>query len=390
MDASARSEQEARDADRTEAQCRAQRMEAFGQLAAGVAHDFNNFLTAIRYHTAFARNAVDPDQPVQAELAAIDRAATRAGELTEQLLAFGRRKHAGAEVVDPNDVITEILPTLRRLVGTRIELCEALSREVRYVRIDRGQLQQILVNLVVNARDAIEATGTVRVSTGLDLGKTPHVVIEVRDDGRGMSPETRTRIFEPYFTTKAPGHGTGLGLPVVYGIVTASGGTIEVDSEPGLGSAFRIRLPCVDAPVKLANTTATPAAGIGLGEWILLVEDDTDLRESAARSLREAGYRVIVARNTSHAIDQLKDRRVPIDLLLTDVAMPDMLGTEIVEHARAHRPDLPVLVVTGDAARANAVEELLIRRLEVLRKPFTPRRMLVRVRALLDRVRVMK
>ncbi len=362
----------------------AQKMEAVGQLAGGIAHDFNNLLTAVRHHAAFALERVQ-DENVADEIRQIDQTAERATDLTRQLLAFGRRQTLEPEVLDPAVLADDLLPMLRRLVGSRIRIEAEFEPDARCLRVDRGQFQQVITNLVLNARDAIEGSGSVRITSrrevraGADL-----VVLSVRDDGVGMSPEVQARIFEPFFSTKGPSRGTGLGLAMVYGIVSQSGGTITVASEPGRGSEFTILLPRAICPTASGPSAArgSSAPATVRGETVLLVEDEPILRRATQRALEAEGYAVIVATRPADALRVAADLAIRLDVLLSDVIMPEMSGAELAHRIRTLRPSLRTLLVSGytaDAVRAEDLDELAF-----LAKPFTPRELLVRLRQLLD------
>ena len=377
----------------------AQKMEAVGTLAGGIAHDFNNLLTAI---LGFARLADDslaaptavPVAEVRADLGELVRAAERASLLTGQLLAFSRQQVVRPTMLDVNVVVADLQALLARLVDERIALRLDLADAPLAVRADAGQLSQVLLNLVVNARDAIAGHGHITVATreltddaavaAIEGANGAVVEISVRDDGVGMSDEVRERMFEPFFTTKALGKGTGLGLSTVYGIITQAGGTIVVESAPGAGTCVRVRLPAVAA----AGTRRTPARSTeavrGGAERILVVEDEPGVRRLVAEILQRAGYAVDQAEHGREALALLEadthraPGTAPIALVLSDVVMPELGGLELATQLRRDRPSLPVLLMSGYPAGPVTVDAPL------LTKPFAPEELLRHVRALLD------
>ena len=342
-----------------EALVRASRMEAVGQLAGGVAHDFNNLLTAIRGFADFLRDDLPADDRHVADVDEIIRAADRAAELTRSLLAYSRRQVLRPQHVRPAALVEDLAPMLRPLVGERIALSLIDTSGGAWVEADPGQVDQVLVNLVVNARHAMPDGGLVtietsRVHVGPPLGAWPpeaqegdYVVLTVRDTGVGMDAATRERIFEPFFTTREPGRGSGLGLSTVDGIVRQSGGFIVVDTAPGKGAAFRIHLPEVAAPPAEHEDEPPPAGASSAGtETVLLVEDDDAVRSFASRTLASAGYTVLKAASGDEAL-AIAAGAGPIDLLLTDLRMPGMQGREVSERLTSSRPDVRVLLMTG-------------------------------------------
>jgi PAS domain S-box-containing protein len=387
--------------ERLAAQLRqSQKMEAVGQLAGGVAHDFNNILTAILGNVELAlaelQRRFPEEAPLLEELGQIERSANRASMLTRQLLAFSRRQVAQPQIVDLNRTLAEVENMLRRLLAENIVLDLQLSSDLRSVHIDPGQLGQVLLNLVVNARDAMPDGGRLTVATtnvvlesdtvGLHGGSQtgPHVLLTVSDTGCGMDAETVEHIFEPFFTTKPPGQGTGLGLATVYGIVQQAGGSIAVDSQPERGTAFRVYLPAVDA---VAPATAAPApmgaAASGGDETILVCEDDETVRGLTAQMLRDAGYQVLAAVDGPAALEMAAAFDGPIHLLLTDVIMPDMNGRELADVLREQRPGLRTLFVSGYTADVIAHHGVLDDGLELLEKPYRRQALLERVRRIL-------
>jgi signal transduction histidine kinase/ActR/RegA family two-component response regulator len=352
--------QDVSDQRRLESQLRqAQRLEAVGQLAGGIAHDFNNLLTAIRGFTELVIDRLPSEDPSRPDLQQVIRAADRATELTAQLLAFSRRQVLRPIVVHPADLVTAIAPMLQRLLGEHIELVTRAAPAAGHIRVDPSQFEQVVVNLAVNARDAMADGGTLTIETSaIDLDAEyaeihpevvpgPYVGLVVSDTGSGMDPATKSRIFEPFFTTKGQGKGTGMGLATVYGIVRQSGGSIYVYSEPGEGTSFKVYLPRVDDRVTVvADPGAIVAAPTG-GEVILLVEDEAAVRAFAARVLRALGYTILEAANGTDAIAATAGHPGTIDLLVTDVTMPGMQGPHLAAELRKARPDLRILYVSG-------------------------------------------
>jgi PAS domain S-box-containing protein len=367
-----------------EAQLRqAQKMEAIGQLAGGVAHDFNNLLTGILSYAELANAELPADSPAHEDLEEVARAARRASALTRQLLTFSRKQVAQPQPLDLNAVVQGALPLLRRVVGEGATVETALVPEVRATWADPGQIEQVLMNLVVNARDAMPKGGTIIIETTMigGPGVAPRVQLAVRDNGIGMDAALQSRIFEPFFTTKPVGQGTGLGLAVVYGIVTQAGGTIEVDSAPGTGSSFVMRFP-VAGPS--AGTPAPRLAHLpGGSETIMLVEDEQVLRNATARILQRSGYRVVTARHGADALLAWRAAAPAIDLVVSDLRMPEMGGAELAMRLTADGASVPVLFVTGYAGDGEEVRDLPPGA-TVLPKPFEAEELLREVRALLD------
>jgi PAS domain S-box-containing protein len=380
-----------------EAQLRqAQRMEAVGQLAGGIAHDFNNLLTAITGYTALIQESLEPNDPRAEDVEEVRKAAVRAAALTQQLLAFGRRQLLQPVVLDINLVVREAERLLRRLLGEDIAIETRLSTGVGRVLVDRGQLEQVIVNLAVNARDAMPRGGTLVISTrnadaatlppvaGRDLSVEGAVVLQVSDSGTGMDEATRARAFEPFFTTKEIGKGTGLGLSTVYGIVRQSGGDVWIESEIGKGTVVTVSLPRSAAPEVKAPKEA-PVITPGRGhETILVVEDEAALRRVIRRVLEGRGYTVLEAGAPGPARDLLASVG-PVDLLISDVVMPGGSGPELAAWARERQPGLPVLFITGYADEATMRYGLDLANATMLPKPFRPEQLAAEVREALDR-----
>lgn len=378
-----------------EAQLRqALKMEAVGQLAGGVAHDFNNLLTVILSYGSMLAERLHPSDPNSGDVREMTAAAERAARLTRQLLAFSRKQVLQPQVIDVNSMVTNVETLLRRLIGVDITLQIDLASGIPAVDADPGQLEQVLMNLAVNARDAMPDGGTLRISTAEDSSSRrdappdaggvgrKHVVLTVSDTGSGMSSEVRARVFDPFFTTKIPGEGTGLGLSTVYGIVKQSGGDIRVRSEPGQGTAFDIYLPCADAPPRSAPAGSTRAPRGS--ETILVVEDDPSLRTLAVRVLKRYGYDVISAASGPDALALSADPRTVVDAVLTDVIMPGMNGREVVERLLAARPGLPYLFMSGYTDDDVLRRGVLHGESAFLQKPFTADQLARKIREVLD------
>ena len=379
----------------TEAQLRhAQKMEAVGTLAGGVAHDFNNVLSVILSYTGFLKDALDPADPMRVDVDEIGKAAERAASLTRQLLAFSRKQAFVPRVIDPNEVVRGLDPMLRRLVASDVEITMVPGAGVGAIVADKGQLEQLVMNLVVNARDATPKGGRVRVETASAVvrdaemapcpGMAPgeYVVIEVNDSGSGMTPEARARIFEPFFTTKELGKGTGLGLSVVYGIVAQSGGFISVDTAPGKGSTFRVYFPRTSKTPR-EPSDPPPSSRTGGTETILLVEDDAQVRVAVATTLRRAGYHVIESANAGEALLASEQSVTRIDLMVTDVLMPRMTGHELAARLSGTRPEMRVLYMSGHVP--DAILERPDVSSSIIEKPMTAGALLGKVREIIDR-----
>jgi PAS domain S-box-containing protein len=353
----------------------AQKMEAVGQLAGGIAHDFNNLLTVIGGNVMLITSGeLSPEAREYA--AEIAGAAERAGAMTRQLLTFSRKQELKLEAVDLNDVVENVLQLLRRLLGAAVEIELDLQRVLPDVIADAGQLEQVLINLAVNARDAMPDGGRLTLATAVDGNA---IVVRVADTGTGMDAATCERIFEPFFTTKDAGEGTGLGLSTVYGIVRQSGGQIRVDSAPGEGTTFTVSLPAAaeTAQAELPPSPQAPAAPARMGR-VLLVDDEAGVRMVAGRALTRAGHDLVLAGSGQEALDLL-DAEQPIDLLITDLAMPGMNGLELAERVHERHPDVPVLYISGYADQVLASVRPADGSFEVLEKPFTPAALTARV-----------
>jgi PAS domain S-box-containing protein len=382
---------------RSEEQLRqAQKMEAVGQLAGGIAHDFNNLLTGILSYCDLLLDEVRTGDPIRGDVEQIRQAGQRAAGLTRQLLAFSRRQVLQPKVISLNTVLSELDGMVRRLAGADVVVETELDAGLWYVLADPGQLEQVVINLVVNARDAMPDGGRITVATANriylpDTAERPagvrpgaYVTLSLSDTGIGMDPELQSRIFEPFFTTKEPGKGTGLGLSTVYGIVQQSGGHLAVRSAAGEGATFTVMLPRhtgADATVKPRIDRRRLPGGT---ETLLLVEDEAAVRSSARRLLERNGYTVLEARHGGDALRIAEESERPIDLVLTDLVMPEMGGRELVERLRAHRPGLKVVFMSGYTEKAIAVDGVMPAHTGFVEKPFTVEQLMRRVREILD------
>ena len=376
-----------------------QKMEAIGQLAGGIAHDFNNLLAVIQSYGQFLAQDLEPADPKRSDVEQVLLAAEAAAGLTRQLLAFSRQQVLKPEVLDPNAVISQFEKMLRRVIGEDVEYHAVLDPSIGRVKADAGQLQQILMNLVVNARDAMPSGGKLTLETGnfvLDeeyarvhagVGAGEYVAISVTDTGSGMDAETQARIFEPFYTTKGIGKGTGLGLSTVYGIVQQSGGHIWVYSEVGRGTTFRIYFPLIDEPTATARRVLSthPARG---SETVLVVEDNDAVRAAICRILRRAGYEVVEAAGAEDARAVCAQKGRAIQLLITDVVMPFVSGPELAAELASARPELKVLFMSGYSGNAITRHGVLREGVMFLHKPFTPTSVAHAVREVLAAPRV--
>jgi PAS domain S-box-containing protein len=377
----------------------AQKMDAVGRLAGGVAHDFNNLLTAIIGSADLLRERLPDNHPERVEADEIRAAALRAADLTRQLLAFSRRQILAPQVLHLNRVVAGMNKMLRRLIGEDIEFRCVLTPELGAVRADPGQIEQVIMNLVVNARDAMPRGGTLTIETAnveldeaygaehVPVARGHHVLLSVSDTGVGMDGRTQARLFEPFFTTKAQGQGTGLGLSTVYGIVKQSGGYIWVFSELGRGSTFKVYLPRVasetESPLAAQSQPRLPEVPGGR-ETLLIVEDQAEVRRLTEKVLKARGYTVLVAENGPEALRMAEQHAGPIDLLLTDVVMPQMSGREVGMLLGAVRPKLKVLYLSGYADESIVHRGVLEPGLAFLQKPFSPESLARKVREMLD------
>jgi PAS domain S-box-containing protein len=397
FDVSARKEAEEA-LKRSEEQLRqSQKLEAIGRLAGGVAHDFNNILTAIMgYAELTLRRLGGEEDSLHRNIEEIKKAAKRAASLTQQLLAFSRKQVLQPKVLDLNLIVDEMDRMLRRLIGADIDLVTILEPRLGHIKADPSQVEQIMMNLVVNARDAMPRGGKLTIETKnvyidrayaqnhLSARPGPYVMLAVSDTGEGMDTVTREQIFEPFFTTKEKGKGTGLGLSMVYGIVKQSGGNIWVYSEPGRGTTFKIYLPQVDEGAAV-EPGMTEAERIARGtETVLMVDDDDGLRELIEETLELEGYTVLAARNGQEALELCARRERPVDLLITDVVMPELSGRELAERLTAKCDELKVLYMSGYTDDAVVRHGVLEEGTFFLQKPFTLDALARKVRAVLD------
>jgi PAS domain S-box-containing protein len=386
--------------DRTESKSleeqlrQAQKLEALGRLAGGVAHDFNNLLSVIMGYSEVTLHKLDRDSPIYTSVEEVKKAGERATALTRQLLAFSRKQVLQPKVLDLNEVVVGMDRMLRRMIGEDVDLVTRLTPELDRVECDPGQVEQIIMNLVINARDAMPEGGRVLLETAnvvfdretdnrADARSGHHVALTVTDTGHGMDEATRARIFEPFFTTKGPEKGTGLGLSTVYGIVKQSGGDVWLYSEPGCGTTFKVYLP--SASKSPLPATAVPSQALRTGtETVLLVEDEASVRDLVRLMLASAGYRVLPTGDVDAALDHCRDHEGPIHLMLTDVVMPKMGGRQLADAARSIRPDLKVLYMSGYTDEA-VVQHGVANPLETfLEKPIRKADLLERIRSALD------
>ncbi|HEY1087647.1 MAG TPA: ATP-binding protein, partial [Archangium sp.] len=375
----------------------AQKMEAVGRLAGGVAHDFNNILTVILSGAEAVTEGLDRNDPLREDAVEILKAGERAAGLTRQLLAFSRKQVLEPRVVDVNQLVQNLEKMLQRLVGEDLEVSLSLAARVHPCLLDPGQFEQALVNLAVNARDAMPEGGRLVIETANieldpswvnehpDARPGPHVRVSVTDTGVGMSPEVQSRIFEPFFTTKEPGRGTGLGLSSVYGIVQQSGGSISVTSAEGQGSTFRLFFPRAEQPVQAIDPSPGPTPPVTGRETVLLVEDDAAVRSTVLHMLRRGGYTVLSAANAGEAVLICEERQDPIHLLVSDVVMPRLNGRRLAERLRKTMPTLKVLFMSGYTADALGGHGVLEPGFDFIAKPVTGEALLRRVREILDR-----
>jgi signal transduction histidine kinase len=375
-----------------------QRLESVGRLAGGVAHDFNNLLTGILNYVELCRDEIEPTHPIQEYLEEITRDAQRSADLTRQLLAFARRQTVAPRVLDLNDTVVGMLSMLRRLIGEDVDLAWQPCVDVWPVKIDPSQMDQILVNLCVNARDAINGVGRVTIETAntvvppeycmehVDAVPGEYVTLAVSDDGCGMDEQTRLQVFEPFFSTKPTGEGTGLGLATVYGIVRQNGGFAGVYSEEGSGTTFRVYLPR-----SMADTTthgareADTTTSAGGTETLLLVEDEKSIRVTMGLFLRKRGYTVLEAASPEEALRLIAEYRGRVHLLITDVVMPGMSGRDLAERVMADDGQLRVLYMSGYTANVIAHRGILEDGVDFLSKPIDRQDLTRKVREILDR-----
>jgi signal transduction histidine kinase len=373
-----------------------QKMEAVGRLAGGVAHDFNNLLTVIQAHAEFALTSSDAGER-ERDIAEIKKTAENAARLTRQLLTFSRKNAVTPTHLDLNEAIAGMLGMVRRIIGDNIEVVTIAGNDLAGIHADPGQIQQVLLNLAVNARDAMPEGGVLRFETanvqmgegyvGATSATIPpgdYVMLAVQDTGVGMSEEVRSRVFEPFFTTKQPGSGTGLGLSTVYGIVKQAGGHIWVYSEPGMGTAFKVFFPPHhpdDYPVR--GLTITGSHSLNGQGHLLVVEDDSSVRSAVVRALRNGGYTVTEARDGEQALEIL-GREPAIDLIITDMMMPGMPGLALLAEVRMRRPGLPAIVLSGYSEQSVNNSGQVPEQAVFIEKPVSPSDLIRRVGQLLS------
>jgi signal transduction histidine kinase/ActR/RegA family two-component response regulator len=373
----------------------AQKMEAVGRLAGSIAHDFNNLLSVILSYSSMLLDDLQPSGQTREDIEMIKKAGERAADLTRQLLAFSRQQVQEPRILDLNEVLRNAERLLARLLGEDVLLATRFAQDLWRVKVDPGQMDQVVMNLAVNARDAMPRGGTLTITTGnvvLDppltsehfgVKRGPHVLVCVSDTGTGMDPETQARMFEPFFTTKEKGKGTGLGLATVFGIVKQSGGAIVCESGPSAGTRFELFFPRAEAEVDEAPERVEPRSLSG-SETVLLVEDQDEVRQVARNILRRYGYRVIEARNPIDALLASERHPAPIHLLVTDVILPQMTGPELAAQLRGRRPSLRVLFTSGYAEGVQLGGALAEGTATFLEKPFVPEALAQRVREVLD------
>jgi signal transduction histidine kinase/CheY-like chemotaxis protein len=373
----------------------AQKLEAIGRLAGGVAHDFNNVLSVILSHGELILQDLKPADPLRADIEEICKAASRAAGLTRQLLTFSRQQVIEPKVIDLHEVLMSMDSMLQRILGEDVELVSVAPKSSGRVKVDPSHIEQVILNLVVNARDAMPTGGKLTIETAnvvldesyavthLPAKAGPYVMMAVSDTGTGIDRATQTHIFEPFFTTKEKGKGTGLGLSTVFGIVQQSGGNIWVYSEPGKGTTFKVYLPRVDAEVDVTRPQVAPPTLYGT-ETVLLVEDEEQVRKIVLSILRRQGYRVIAAQHAGEALLLCEQHRGPIDLLLTDVVMPQMSGPQLAKRLASTRPEMKVLCMSGYTDDSIVRHGVLETGVAFIQKPVTPTSLAKKVREVLD------
>jgi CheY-like chemotaxis protein len=371
-------------------------MEALGRLAGGVAHDFNNLLTVINGYGELAMDEAPRASRLRSHIEQVRKAGDKAAELTRQLLAFGRKQVLQPRAVKLNEIVESHSKMLSRVLGEDIDLITILDPNVGEIKADPGQLGQVLMNLVVNARDAMPKGGKLTIEThGVVLDDTysrthvtaepgAYVMLMVSDTGLGMDAETRSRIFEPFFTTKELGRGTGLGLSIVYGIIKQSGGNIWVYSEPGKGTTFKIYLPCAREHDPATAAAAAPKRLPTGSESILVVEDDVEVRHLTCTILQGAGYRIFEAKDIHHAINLLREHKTQIGLVLTDLVMPEISGIALVQQLKSITPQFKVLYTSGYSDEVIVRHGHLEEGMPFIQKPFAAGDLLRKVRSVLD------
>jgi signal transduction histidine kinase/ActR/RegA family two-component response regulator len=372
------------------------KLEAVGRLAGGIAHDFNNLLSVVLSYSSLLLNELPPDSPFLSDIEEIRGAGNRAADLTQQLLAFSRQQVLEPRVLNLNDIVAGVDKMLRRVLGEDVDLRTVVDPELGLVKADPGQIEQVIFNLALNARDAMPTGGKLTIETGnyeldelyarehAEIAPGPHVMLAVSDTGQGMDKGTQARIFEPFFTTKEQGKGTGLGLSTVFGIVKQSGGSIWLYSEPGAGSTFKIYFPRCQGDVQRRSSMPPPPKLTGGTETILLVEDEDQVRQVVHGILRRAGYTVLAAKEPTEATAICEQHAGSIHLLLTDVVMPQRSGRELAEQIATIEPGIKVLFMSGYTNDAILHHGVLAAGVAFLQKPLTPESITRKVRAVLD------
>jgi nitrogen-specific signal transduction histidine kinase len=375
----------------------AQKMEIMGRLTSGVAHDFNNLVTIMTGYSAILLRHLSPDDPLYEAVEEINKASERAASLTRQLLTFCRKQTVEPRILNLNTIVRDLEKMLRRLIGEDIELVTVLDSHLGHIQADPSQLEQVLINLAINARDAMPLGGRLTIATtnitlhAAEVGQEyvlppgPYVMLTVSDTGCGMDAEIRARLFEPFFTTKKQGEGTGLGLATAHEIVTDNGGAIRVDSTPGLGTTFEIMLPCVEQMMEADGSPPPSGAPLYGSETVLLVEDEEAVRGLVRHCLQGYGYTVLEASHGKAALRLAAQHKGPIHLLLTDVVMPHMSGHELVRRLRPARPDMKILYMSGHIDTPHLPQEALHAPATFIRKPFNPDTLARRVRQVLTK-----
>lgn len=370
-----------------------QKIEAVGRLAGGIAHDFNNLMTVIMGYVGLTKKRSGNPDHVSKGLDEIEKASTRATRLTQQLIAFSRKQILQPQILDANQIVSNMEKMLRRLIGENIELVTILASDLGKVKADPGQIEQVIVNLALNARDAMPEGGRITVETeNFDVDESfarespasACVKLLIKDNGIGMDEGTKAHIFEPYFTTKEVGKGVGLGLATVYGIIRQSGGNIQVESEPGKGSTFTILLPRVDEAAHAAEPPELVLDAVPGEETIMVVEDEEPVLNLIRESLEEAGYKVLTASNGEEALALLSRNKDPIHLLLTDVVMPNIGGQNLAARVASRHPEIQTLFMTGYFDTSVDTAEYPLGRRPLIFKPFTPQELTSKIRELLD------
>ena len=373
-----------------------QKMEAIGRLAGGIAHDFNNLLTVINGYSELILMRLKKDDPIYQQLNQISLAGRRAESLTRQLLAFSRKQVLQPVVLDIKRIIEDMNKMLHRLISENIELRTILEPNLCHIKADPSQIEQVVLNLVINARDAMPLGGKITIEAknilfkhsfyweDLEIRSGKYLMLAISDTGTGMDAETKKRIFEPFFTTKKEGKGTGLGLATVYGIVKQSGGFVNVYSEKGIGSTFKLYFPCVKEPVVPIKSKTVSSESLTGSETILVAEDEDNLRNLVCEILRSHGYNVLEAANGGSALLKCEKYKKPIHLILSDVVMPEMSGAELVERLLPIHPEMKVMYMSGYTDDAVIRHGILEEKVQFLQKPFSPNSLLEKVRSILD------